>query len=176
MAASGSCECNPAPDSSGKWKVHKESCSTCTTSEDCASAKCWYKHDVHGEKENTGCKFVSGTVAIDPISDEVDMVELQPLVLHENGDATLQGEGQGLDASFGAAPSCFCNAPPSSTGGWVIYRESCSSCTTSGSCATAKCWYKKNSSYKEVGCRFRSGPGMKDPQNKKVGDPDKIDL
>lgn len=60
-AAAGTCSCNPAPDSSGKWSVSSESCSRCSTSADCATAKCRYVHSVHGETEEVGCRFSSGT-------------------------------------------------------------------------------------------------------------------
>ena len=62
-APAGTCSCNPPPDSTGRWALDKESCSLCSNSSDCARAKCWYKHNVTGETENTGCHFSSGSAA-----------------------------------------------------------------------------------------------------------------
>lgn len=72
-ARRGTCSCNPPPDNSGKWSVSSQSCSLCSTSGDCATAKCHYVHSVHGETEQVGCQFSSGTAV------DVGVAEPAPL-------------------------------------------------------------------------------------------------
>jgi len=71
---SGTCKCNPPPASSG-WTFDNETCSRCTDSAACSSAKCEYKHNQHGGLEDTGCQWNSGVV--------YEPIDREPIEPHE---------------------------------------------------------------------------------------------
>jgi len=157
LAAPGTCSCNPAPDSSGNWAIGKENCSLCTDGASCSTAKCWYKHSVHGGLKNVGCRYRSGTTFIDSV--EVDAIEL---------DESLDAE-QDSDNSFSMASSCICNNPPSSQGGWYVSSSTCRDCKNSADCTTGRCWYtNSDGDQQQVGCRWGKLKKKKKKKKKKI--------
>jgi hypothetical protein len=65
VAAGSKCSCNAPPDSTGKWSVDTQTCSNCSTSGDCSTATCFYKHSVsQAISRNVGCHFHHNSIVV----------------------------------------------------------------------------------------------------------------
>ena len=71
-APTGTCSCNPAPDSVNGWVIatnpdgtNKENCSKCTSSSLCTTGFCYYKNAV-GSEQDVKCQWASRTIPHEP--------------------------------------------------------------------------------------------------------------